>query len=72
MQCATHVQHRRIVHIHSLLCVGSAILIIEVHAGVVDEHVDAAVLCDFFRKVSDTTAIRDIELGVDYATRGVI
>ena len=72
MQGGTHVQHSRIVDIHGLLCVSSAVLIVEIHAGIVDEHIDAAVLCDFLRKVSDTTAVRDIQLGVDYATRGVV
>ena len=72
MRFGTHVQHRRIVHVHSLLCISSAVLIVEVDASIVDEDIDAAVLCDFFCEVSDTTAIRDIELGIDYATRGVI
>ena len=72
MQGGTHVQHSRIVDIHGLLCVSSAVLIVEVDAGIVDQHIYTAVLRDFFGKVFDTAAIRDIQLGIDYATGSVI
>lgn len=68
----THVQHSRVINVHGLLRVRSAVFIIQVDAGVVDQHIYTAVLRDFFGKVFDTAAIRDIQLGIDYATGSVI
>lgn len=72
VQGDTHVQHSRIVDIHGLLCVSSAVLIVEVDASIVDEYIDATILRDFFGKVFYTPAIRNIQLGIDDATGGVI
>jgi hypothetical protein len=72
MQSGAHVEHSRVIDVHRLLRVGSAVLVVEVDAGIVDEYIYAAVLRNFFRKASDTAAIRDIQLGIDYATGGMI
>ena len=72
VQDGTHFQHSRIVNIHGLLRVGSAILVVEVDAGIVDQHIYTAVLRDFFGKVFDTAAIRDIQLWVNHASGGVV
>lgn len=53
----THVQHGRIVDVHSLLRVRRAVFVVEIDARIVDEHVYAAVLRYFFGKVPDTTAV---------------
>lgn len=72
MQSGAHVEHSRVIDVHRLLRVGSAVLVVEVDAGIVDEHIYAAVLRNFIRKASDTAAIRDVQLRIDYATRGMI
>lgn len=71
-QGGTHVQHSGVVDVHRLLRVSGAVLVVEVHAGIVDEHIYTAVLRDFFGKVLNTAAIRDIQLWVYYATGGVV
>lgn len=72
MQGSTHVQHSRVIDVHSLLRISSAVLIIEVDASIVNEYIDATILRDFFGKVFDTAAIRNIQLGIDDATGRVI
>ena len=53
----THVQHSRIIDVHSLLRVRRAVFVVEIDARIVDEHVYASVLRHLFRKVPDTTAV---------------
>jgi hypothetical protein len=53
----THIQHGRIVDVHSLLRVRRTVFVVEVDARIVNEHVYASVLRDLFRKVPDTTAV---------------
>ena len=72
MQGGTHVQHSRVIDVHSLLRISSAVLIVEVDASIVNEYIDATILRDFFGKAFDTAAIRNIQLGVDDATGCVI
>lgn len=72
MQGGTHVQHSCVIDIHGLLCVGSAVLVVEVDASIVNEYIDTTILRDFFGKVFDTAAIRNIQLGINDATGGVI
>lgn len=67
-----YIEHGCVVDIHCLLRVGSAILVVEIDASIVDQHIYAAVLSDLFREASDTAAIRDIQLRVDYTAGGVV
>jgi hypothetical protein len=68
----THIHHSRVVDVHSLFRIGSAIFVVEIDAGIVDKHVNAAVLCDFFREASDTIAVRDFQFRIYHTTGGVI
>jgi hypothetical protein len=72
VQSGTYVQHSGVVDVHGLLRVGSAVLVVEVHAGIVDKDIYTAVLRDFFGKAFDTVAIRDIQFGVYHAACGVV
>jgi len=68
----TYIHHSRVVDVHCLLRISSTVLVVEIDAGIVDKHINAAVLCDFFRKASDTIAIRDVQLRIYHTTSGVI
>jgi len=72
VQGGTNVQHSGVVDVHGLLRVGSAVLVVEVDAGIVDKDIDATVLRDFFGKAFDTAAVGDIQLRVDDATSGMV
>jgi hypothetical protein len=72
VQVGFYVNHGRIIHVHSFLRVSSAVLVVKIDAGIVDEHIYTAVLCDFFCEVPDAGAVCDIELGVYYTASGVI
>jgi hypothetical protein len=68
---STHVQHGRVVDIHSLLRIRRTVLVVEIDAGVVDEHIYASVLRDLFREVFDAAAVCDVQFGVHDTASGV-
>ena len=67
----SYVQHARVIDIHGLLRIGGAVLVVEIDAGIVDQHIDAAVLFDFVCESFDAPVIRDVEFRVQDAARAV-
>lgn len=67
----SYVQHARVVDVHGLLRIGDIVLIIEIDTSIVDQHVNAAVLFDFFCESSDAAVVRNVEFRVQDAARAM-